>query len=359
MISLSIFNQLYSGNNPLQLEFEQVEEEKNKYKKIKLSSEFSTFEKMIYKNKAAKIYETINNKYNLNDLGAYAMWLDMKKYQDYKWSKFILKILICRIDKIDREGLNKGFVWKITNPETNTVHYLVGTIHAASKGMIKCPNLVQVIDKIQLLLTESGYSQDESAVYDFDSKYFKDPSRFGIDAELKKEVNKKGISIQGLDVPLDVNLQFSIDRSKDLLANYKKAKSLQKNHYLTSIHGDTLSIVRECIPLFKAWHDGVFDIATIVDRDEELYLRNQHWLYQANIKDVSGETYKGLLELIQNSTHSTGIAVGLAHCLGNESNNLLKVFKEKGYLIEKLEVNIPKAEIKSFPKPCFPGFGNI
>lgn len=346
MFNPIILNKIYDGSNPLQNEFDKWENEKTRYKILKYGiNDISIHEKEQHKTTLNKIYNSITDRFTLKDLSAFAMWLDIDDYKDYKWSKFIVDVFEHEIKRLDQTGENNGFVWKVISPEKNVTHYLIGTIHFTSKKIAQSPLYEEAIHNSQQLFTERGYCQEEQDVYEFKCKFFKNPIRFGIDAEIKKKAFEMLIPIQGLDLP-DNFMQSSIKKTNDLFNNYQKLKKLpsfiEKPRYFKSIHGNILEI-SNALPYLLAWHQGILYTMPDYDTSDDLLgMRNAHWLNDSELEDVSGEKYKGLLNLLQNTLTSSCIAVGAGHCLNNDPRALLNAFQENGFIIERVSMPVKK-----------------
>lgn len=67
---------------------------------------------------------------------------------------FLKQVVDCKLKAIKEREDSIGYTWRITNKKTNTVHYVVGTIHWATKHMIKNPSIKMAVENTKLLVTE-------------------------------------------------------------------------------------------------------------------------------------------------------------------------------------------------------------
>lgn len=274
------------------------------------------------------VYKTILTTFTTEDLVLMCNFYSFNK--DLEGTKFIEETLNYKVKQLESANENIGLVWKLKFPESDTTHYLIGTIHNSTKSMIDNICVRHTMRKSDQLLTEAGYQQRQIDLY----KIIKCTNKFlnyCFDIELTIQAKDKGMAIQNLD-PVD----NTRDWSPISVVKYIPTFFMKVLYGEGRPNADVNLHITDWISTWMKGDSCIFDKRGL---DPETKERNIYWLNKASLKDNDGNKYKGLLDLLQKTKNTTCIAVGADHCTGEDLDKIIPALKHAGFIIEQLTPN--------------------
>lgn len=241
--------------------------------------------------------------------------------------KFLKKVIRCKFEAIENRKDSAGFIWKVTNPETQVVHYVIGTAHTSTKNMLRNPALKEAMKNTKLLITELKSARWLLFLRKLEKLMTGSKVKYAVDDELMKLAWKQKKKNLGLETAWE---QVKMTTPPRAMNNYFSviAQAVKRALFKEQIK-DYIAV--------EFWQNGknfkhFEDIPKYLSKD-----RNYRWLHDIALKDCDNNQYQGLLELFQNTQNPVCIAVGALHCLGNEKDfGLISSFTHAGFQIERV-----------------------
>src|ERR1700733_290484 len=177
------------------------------FEKIKCYFGFYEIEgKAEAKEKMNDIYRGCIKKVSLKDLHEFFdinNEVGVCSYKDPLVEIFARKVTKCHFREIQNKEESIGFTWKVTNKNTNVIHYIVGTSHAATKKMTENPSIKEAIENTKMLITEIEGNRFIFFLRWLETLLTGSKTNCCIDDEMTKHAMQKNHKIVGLETFMD------------------------------------------------------------------------------------------------------------------------------------------------------------
>ncbi len=300
---------------------------KKKYKnslkdKVKFFFKFYEKEWKEHNQKLKQICQSTSKKVTLKDIEhSYSDSISNKELA------FLTSVIRCHGEKINERKDFVGFHWKVTNTTTGIEHYVVGTCHAATKNMTQHPRIKEAIQNTKILITELKGNKLFFVLRRLERLFTKSLIKYAIDDELSRLAAKQKKKNIGLET---IKSQIQMGSGDATLKYFSTIK------WIVRVTQFKQQLSNYCSVEF--WQNGnekgmdLDEIPKTLLRD-----RNIRWLREVPCADTEGKKFKGLADLLQNTNTPICIAVGAAHCIGNEKQQgLICMFEKAGLKIERI-----------------------